>query len=98
MMILCAGVLSRLFSFFFLGYGISSLLLTRTLLHQKSEKHFDKKEKILVIRGGAFIIKEEISRRRDFLFLFFFEHKEGKKRYIRDKKNHFIFFRRERAL
>ena len=71
-------MLSRLFSFFFLGYGISSLLLTRTLLRQ-SEKHFDKKERILVIWGGAFIIKEEISRRRDFLFLFFFEHKEGKK-------------------
>ena len=66
-------------------------------MHQ-SEKHFDEKERILVIRGGAFIIKEEISRRRDFLFLFFFEQGVGKKRYIRDKKNHFIFFRRERAL
>ena len=85
-------LLSRLFSFFF--SRISLLLLTRTLLHQ-SEKHFDKKEKILVIWGGAF------NKRRDFettRFSFSFLSKEGKKRYIRDKKNHFIFFRRERAL
>ena len=46
------------FSRFFFS-RISLLLLTRTLLHQ-SEKHFDKKEKILVIWGGAF------NKRRDF--------------------------------
>ena len=46
------------FSRFFFS-RIRLLLLTRTLLHQ-SEKHFDKKEKILVIWGGAF------NKRRDF--------------------------------
>ena len=46
-----------------------------------------------------FIIKEEISRRRDFLFLFFFEHKEGKKKiHSRQKESFHLLQKRARAL
>ena len=74
------------FSRFFFS-RISLLLLTRTLLHQ-SEKHFDKKEKILVIWGGAFNKRRDFETRRDFLFLFFFEGR-GKKRYFLETKESF---------
>ena len=86
------------FSRFFFS-RISLLLLTRTLLHQ-SEKHFDKKERILSSFGVVLLIKEEISRRRDFLFLFFFEHKEGKKKiHSRQKESfHLLLQKRARAL
>lgn len=72
--------------------------MTRTLLHQ-SEKHFDKKERILSSFGVVLLIKEEISRRRDFLFLFFFEHKEGKKKiHSRQKESFHLLQKRARAL
>lgn len=45
------------------------------------------------------LIKEEISRRRDFLFLFFFEHKEGKKKiHSRQKESFHLLQKRARAL
>ena len=47
------------FLVFFSRIRFASSRRTRTLLHQ-SEKHFDKKERILVIWGGAF------NKRRDF--------------------------------
>jgi len=70
--------------------------MTRTLLHQ-SEKHFDKKERILSSFGVVLLIKEEISRRRDFLFLFFFEQGGKKKIHSRQESFH-LLQKRARAL
>ena len=97
MMILRRCVVSA-FLVFFSRIRFASSRRTRTLLHQ-SEKHFDKKERILSSFGVVLLIKEEISRRRDFLFLFFFEHKEGKKKiHSRQKESFHLLQKRARAL
>ena len=92
-------MLSRLFSFFFLGYGISSLLLTRTLLHQKSEKHFDKKEKILVIWWWCFYNKRRDFETTRFSFSFLLRTQGGKKKiHSRQKESFHLLQKRARAL
>ena len=68
------------------------LLLTRTLLHQ-SEKHFDKKEKILVIWGGAFNKRRDFETTR-FSFSFLLRTRREKKDTFETR---IIIFRREQT-
>ena len=71
-----------------------------------SQEHFCTSQKNTLTKkresssfGVVLLIKEEISRRRDFLFLFFFEHKEGKKKiHSRQKESFHLLQKRARAL
>jgi len=85
------------FSRFFFS-RISLLLLTRTLLHQ-SEKHFDKKERILVIWGGAFNKRRDFETTR-FSFSFLLRTQGGGKKKIhsRQEESFHLLQKRARAL
>lgn len=71
--------------------------MTRTLLHQ-SEKHFDKKERILVIWGGAFNKRRDFETTRfSFSFLLRTRRRE-KKIHSRQKESFHLLQKRARAL
>ena len=84
------------FSRFFFS-RISLLLLTRTLLHQ-SEKHFDKKERILGHFGVVLFKRRDFETTR-FSFSFLLRRSREKKIHSRQKESfHLLLQKRARAL
>ena len=85
------------FLVFFSRIRFASSRRTRTLLHQ-SEKHFDKKERILVIWGGAFNKRRDFETTRfSFSFLLRTRRRE-KKIHSRQKESFHLLQKRARAL
>ena len=85
------------FLVFFSRIRFASSRRTRTLLHQ-SEKHFDKKERILVIWGGAFNKRRDFETTR-FSFSFLLRTRSRKKKiHSRQKESFHLLQKRARAL
>ena len=97
MMILRRCVVSAFLVFFSRIRFFCFFSQTRTLLHQ-SEKHFDKKERILVIWGGAFNKRRDFETTR-FSFSFLLRTQGGKKKiHSRQKESFHLLQKRARAL
>ena len=98
MMILCAGVLSRLFSFFFLGYVFFASSHKNTFAPVRKTLR-QKKERILVILGWCFYNKRRDFETTRFSFSFLLRTQGGKKKiHSRQKESFHHLQKRARAL
>ena len=98
MMILCAGVLSRLFSFFFLGYVFFASSPGQEHFCTSQKNTLTKKRESSVIWGGAFNKRRDFETTR-FSFSFLLRTQGGKKKiHSRQKESFHLLQKRARAL